>query len=363
MLNLSLLAARPRNAAPPSRRRERGQVLMMTALLLPILLGFAALAVDVGSYADHRRTMQNAADSIALAASHDLPDPSATRLSANKWAVKNDIDPNDMTVTILPVGNGTLNPTVRVVVTEPHQFSFARILGIDSKPVGARAAAIKTSPGGGANLLPFAVTLATQIAAEPGDPVTLKYDSNDPTAGNFGIIRLDGSGSNVYKDTIMNGSDSTVCVYGVTTCQDTSPVCDQSVCQSQTGNLVGATRDGVDYRINNTDAECDTFDEVLNPGTTAGTFVIEKLCNPWIDGGYSSLRLVVVPVIQNLCNGSCDYTIVKFALFFLDGYEGGKCTGSVCEIKGRFVNADATIGALSGTYDPTAPIHFTRLSE
>ena len=56
------------------RRRERGQVLMMAALLLPVLLGMAGMAVDVGSYASDRRQLQNAADSIALAAAQELPD-------------------------------------------------------------------------------------------------------------------------------------------------------------------------------------------------------------------------------------------------------------------------------------------------
>ena len=60
-------------------RRERGQILVMAAILLPVLLGMAGMAVDVGSYASERRSLQNTADSIALAAGQDLPDAAAVQ--------------------------------------------------------------------------------------------------------------------------------------------------------------------------------------------------------------------------------------------------------------------------------------------
>ena len=37
------------------RRRERGQVLVIAAILLPVLLAMAGMAIDVGSYASERR--------------------------------------------------------------------------------------------------------------------------------------------------------------------------------------------------------------------------------------------------------------------------------------------------------------------
>ena len=58
---------------------ERGQVAMIAAGLLPVLLGMTGLAVDVGSYMSERRQLQNAADSIALAGAQELPDEDAAR--------------------------------------------------------------------------------------------------------------------------------------------------------------------------------------------------------------------------------------------------------------------------------------------
>lgn len=56
------------------QRRERGQVLVIFAVGLVALLGFAALAVDIGRLVAERRHVQNAADAGVLAACHKLID-------------------------------------------------------------------------------------------------------------------------------------------------------------------------------------------------------------------------------------------------------------------------------------------------
>ena len=48
---------------------ERGAVAVMFAVVLPILLGVAGLAVEASYWQLHQRAMQNAADSAAIAAS------------------------------------------------------------------------------------------------------------------------------------------------------------------------------------------------------------------------------------------------------------------------------------------------------
>ncbi|HEY8657349.1 MAG TPA: pilus assembly protein TadG-related protein, partial [Candidatus Limnocylindria bacterium] len=46
---------------------EEGQTTVLVALLLVLLLGFAALSLDVGRFYAERRYLQNAVDSAALA--------------------------------------------------------------------------------------------------------------------------------------------------------------------------------------------------------------------------------------------------------------------------------------------------------
>ena len=53
-------------------RHRGGQILVLVALALFVLVGFVALAVDVGHIYRERRHMQNAADAGALAGAREL---------------------------------------------------------------------------------------------------------------------------------------------------------------------------------------------------------------------------------------------------------------------------------------------------
>ncbi|HEX5479607.1 MAG TPA: pilus assembly protein TadG-related protein [Dehalococcoidia bacterium] len=269
-------------------RCEGGQVLMVAALLIPVLLGMAAIAVDIGSYADDKRNLQNAADAIALAASRDMctPDPhdcsntSAAQATANTYAAKNDIDTSIMNVSFL---GGNSAPKVRVTLGHSHSFAFMKVLGVSSKNVSVVAAAAKVSPGGVPGAVPFGVTQNTLDAAGYGQTVTLKYDaSGGSISGNFGSIDIDGTGSPVYETDLKSGSPSVMCSVLMPDCDQTScqsggsfpdacaedaPSCDGPVCETETGDKISGTRDGIQYRLDHTVGSCDTFDEVFTPAS------------------------------------------------------------------------------------------------
>lgn len=365
-------------------RRERGQVIMIAAVLFPVVLGMAGMAVDVGSYASERRTLQNAADSIALAAAQELPDQSAATAAGQQWATRNNIPLSELSLQYS--GGASTTPKVRAVITSNHEFTFMRALGIESHSVAGKAAAVKVSFGGSSGVVPWTITEDTQLAAALGQQVVMKYDADGGNLGNFGAIRIDGPGANTYGESVKFGSNSYACAVtapnctvgacpGVypSTCAETAPECDGPECTPETGNVIGKTRTGVDFRMNNTMPECDTFAEAFTaPDPVTGVSNLNPDCNPWLDGpgkctsatDSCSRRVIIIPVIDSFGNGASDPgTIQRFALLFLEGYDFGKCSGNQCEIKGRFVRADINTNALSGVYDPDAPIHFTKLSE
>jgi len=357
-----------------ARRQERGQVFIMVVLLLAVLGGMTAVAVDLGSYSADRRDLQNAADAIALAASQELPDEGAAQDVAEGWATKNGIDTENMTLTFtqqsLP---NEPNPKVKVDLEEEHDFVFARLVGVTSAEVGAKATAIRTSASGGSGMVPLSVPMETLNGAGLGDEVVLKYDANNITTGNTSPIRIDSGGtgncttSDAYCDGVRYGSDTVICAAGTegTYCDGPTTV------DTQTGNLVGGTRTALDDRLELTDSHCDEFTEVFEDDPNSdeeGYYRITNDCNPFIPGGYASYRVLIVPVIDELCNGSCEVTIVDFALFFLEGYGGTGnsqqgCIGNDCEIIGRFVRANQNIGLLAGTFDPESANSFVRLVE
>ncbi|MEL7606915.1 MAG: pilus assembly protein TadG-related protein [Sedimentibacter saalensis] len=68
------------------RKNESGQSIVLVTLMLTVLLGFGALAVDVGYMTFQRSRLQNAADSAALAGAVLLPNKS--NYNVNESAVK-----------------------------------------------------------------------------------------------------------------------------------------------------------------------------------------------------------------------------------------------------------------------------------
>jgi hypothetical protein len=363
------------------RFRERGQIIVITALLLPALAGMTGLAVDIGTYASERRNLQNEADAIALAAAQELPNNSDVTAMANEWAENNDVPLSQLT---LDIEGGTTAPLVRATITKNHEFAFLRIFGISDKDVTAKAAAVKVSFGGGAGIVPWSITQATLDATTSGDLVVMKYDATGADIGNFGVIRIDGPGASVYNQSVMYGSTTVACAASApnctttacpglypTVCAETSPECDGPECTPQTGNVIGPTRSGVDFRMNYTSTSCDSFGEAFAPDS-GDKYTLNPGCNPWLDGpgkcqtttSICSRRVIIIPVVDEFGSGASDpATILRFALVFLEGYDNGKCQGNACEIKGRFVNADISTKALAGAYDEDAPIHFVRMSE
>ncbi len=360
-------------------RSERGQVLPLVAGLLVVLLGMTALAVDIGGFVAHRRSLQNAADAMALAGARELADPltSSVRQAvidrATEWGLKNGVEPGEIDeIRVFPKTGQNPNPKVQVKIRQDHSFVFARAIGITSHDVTATATAIKTTPGGSSGVVPWALLNSQVQGAVPGELVTLKYDANNPMTGNFGPIRIDGSGSgncgqsDKYCAGVKYGSTSTICSQAAVnagTCKENAPECNGASCQTQPGNVVSGTREAVDWRLANTDPACNQFDEVFKDPDGDGVYAIEQQCNPYIPGSKASGRVIIVPLISNFGNGSDPVTITGFVLAFLEGYDSDKCRGNACEIQARFVKGELTVGALSGVYDENALLKFVRLVE
>lgn len=128
-----------------SRRRlgrESGQTLVIFVLFLPVLIGFCALVLDVGNWYAQKRFVQNAADAAVLAGAQDLPDSSAAQAQAQDYVTRN--------------GGGVTNVTfptstkIRVTVTRNVPTYFAKLFGLSSVNVAAKATATRFSNGPGA---------------------------------------------------------------------------------------------------------------------------------------------------------------------------------------------------------------------
>jgi Flp pilus assembly protein TadG len=118
-------------------KQESGVILVLTAILMVVFLGMAALAIDVGSFYQAQRQAQAAADAGALAALNDLP-TSPTLAGADATTYAQQTFPGSSVVPTSPATTGGSATTIKVVVTKSTPSFFGNIFGITSVKVSAR---------------------------------------------------------------------------------------------------------------------------------------------------------------------------------------------------------------------------------
>src|SRR6202011_3930085 len=132
-------------------RDESGQVLVLTALCMTILLGFLAFATDVGTLLYDKRVIQSAADSAAMAGASEINyaavDGTTVSATAKAAAAQNGFTDGSSGATV-SVHNGpsngpyTGNPSyVEVIIQQTEPTFFMKLFGHNSMPVAARAVA------------------------------------------------------------------------------------------------------------------------------------------------------------------------------------------------------------------------------
>jgi hypothetical protein len=149
---------------------EKGAVSVIVALLLVTLLGFTAIAVDVGVIYSERAQLQSGADASAIAlaqkCARDAADTqcSTTSTLAGSLANQNALDGMSKVHSIqLDKTARTVSVTTSAKETGGKDNSvslfFANAIGIPSKEVGARSSAAWGSPKAGRTAFPLAFSI------------------------------------------------------------------------------------------------------------------------------------------------------------------------------------------------------------
>jgi Flp pilus assembly protein TadG len=120
-------------------RSDHGQATVLTVVFLVVLLGMAALVLDIGSWYRADRATQSTADAAALAGAQALPGDSATANTlALQYAVKNGgLGSGGVTFSSKIVANDT----IKVTVKRAAPTFFAKIFGRNTVTVGSTATA------------------------------------------------------------------------------------------------------------------------------------------------------------------------------------------------------------------------------
>jgi Flp pilus assembly protein TadG len=168
---------------------ERGQVLVVFALALFVILAGVGLVLDGGSTFAQRRGEQNAADLAALAAANDyLVNHSTTSATATALRVAREDGYTNGARGVSVTTSYDMSAGARgtVDITAPHQNSFAGIVGMSSWNVGVTATALTGFPDTATGPAPFILS-RTAFGVDgtplhctgPNDPCALQHPVGD----------------------------------------------------------------------------------------------------------------------------------------------------------------------------------------
>ncbi|KAA6232213.1 hypothetical protein FP507_03200 [Chlorobium phaeovibrioides] len=246
-----------------SRRlhRQRGGTAILFALVLPVLLGFAALAVDLARIHLVKVELQNAADAASLGGAHSLSDAggqpynwtAAVNAAQNvvQSNVANGANIQDATIEtgywnlqnpslgLRPAGIDSLRaagdvPAVQTTVAisanqnnGPLPLFFAPILGIAESSIQTSAIAVIAPPSGGTGMFPFVIAApmldhywdrdTNSPVLENGDAPTIKLGSiyhfedseDDVLSGEWTTFQTE---DDLLEDLTTNGNDTALSI-------------------------------------------------------------------------------------------------------------------------------------------------------
>ena len=190
------------------RRGEGGQMLVLFVLALGVLMGFAALAIDVGLIFRERSQLSTAADAAALAAAQALSDSPFTAVAmAQQYAEANGVDPTNPGYAFEASTPYQGDPSkIEVKVTQRVDFLFGRVLGLTSVDVSGRAVAEATSSHGGGGA--YAI-LALNTDCSVSDPL----EFSGSTIGVVGGVHSNSTTKITGSSNIFDGGMTHTCSF------------------------------------------------------------------------------------------------------------------------------------------------------
>ena len=372
---------------------KRGAVLVLVAIVLVVLIGMAALAIDLGQLYVGRQRAQNVCDASALAGvqelaihcgNNSLADSHARQAAGDCAAGNNGVSQAAWKVLVppeeadeSPVDEGvavwipTLDTTVKDDAREDVPvgayeaittkglvhvtFGFARIFGFEGKNVSASATAmLKGADTVSGPVAPPTISEKTVFGDGEwpgitfGEQRTLKFQdwqSGFLGAGNFGYVDPRDLGGTQQQVTDMLAGDER----GTITL--TEP---PNYVRTATGERAGPTRQGMDRRFKK-----ETDPNYQSPETDATAWETWQASYNEQTEMYEDFtwRIMIVPIVrEEIINGKKEVAIVGMAGFFIESITDEK--GGLKTITGRFIQGIAVgdeIRWIFPTGDPIDP--------
>lgn len=374
--------------ASKRRRDQRGAVAITVAVLLTILLGFGALAIDVGYLFVVRNELQNAADAAALAGApciYPRAQCGNTKSTAPDWATAQAQTVQSVALnkssnvtlvgyatdvtygywdvtgsvkalqTTMPASPAVGEPAVQVVVTRSGTKNgggvpsfLAKVLGFQSVPESAVAVAVISNPGnvGAGALFPVAMTkcMYDQYWDSTNGKPKVATSTTPPGPGQPNQVV-----GQPYTFYVTSSYHAGPCEASQWTTFDTTANDVPTV-----RNLIaGGNPDPA--AVGSPSGVCSTADSTctyIQPGTKTTLYSSVNACSA---AGTKACEYVLVPIVQDLTTSSYE-RILAFACVHIDGASGGSAKYIQMEMSNNPDKCQASgaggIGTNYGAYSP-----------
>jgi Flp pilus assembly protein TadG len=196
-------------------RSDRGQATVLTLVFLVVLLGMAALVLDIGSWYRADRATQNTADAAALAGAQALP---SSTTNGNALALQYVTKNGGGTPTVSFSTKYVTNDTVKVNLTRPANGVFTKLFGVRTVTVGSHASARASLMASAKYVAPIGVNILnpklkgnSTCPCFGGTNLTTLPLGKTGAPGAFDLLNIDsshgGTGPSILASWILKGYD------------------------------------------------------------------------------------------------------------------------------------------------------------
>lgn len=280
------------------KRLSRGQMIVVTTLVIGTLIGVGGLASDIALLYFNWGQLQKASDAAVLAGAGYLPgNPSRAQSTANTYANTDGVKNAEIASTSVAADNMSISMST----TRRVPYYFLPMVGLSSGTATAFAkAGIKQNTWGTRGLIPVGLPCSTTSCSytEGTEYQLVQAGANgnggswNVGPGNWGRLALGSSGANQFLNNLENGYQGAL---------------NLSAIDVETGQVNGPTATGVGYRV--------AMGQAINPQVTTPPTSLS-------DAPAYDPRLVAVPMIDftGVTGSSVTVPVVKMAIMWIDSY-------------------------------------------
>jgi Flp pilus assembly protein TadG len=291
------------------RDGERGAVAVMVAIVMVLLMGLAALALDSGNGWQTRRSLVTATDSAALAAAETYAQNGDGCSGVPATFVHANVSAASVTgCALTPLGPGA--GAVTVQAETPLHYTFAGIIGVDDRDVHSSTTAAYGQPLGVTGLRPLGLCSASAgyqqwVASGMTTPltVTVNYGKSAPgdcgatVPGNWGVQDFDGgaNSNNDTKEWIVDGYP------GLVTAPGSIPGDPGAFSNSLSSALDTLVTSGAPFQV-------PVFDSAAGNGNNARFHIIGFVSVVLVDfkaTGSAESRWLRIQFVSHVAQGTC----------------------------------------------------------